>query len=55
MKAEVGVDSYGRISLNMIRKQDHKRYLAEEHEDGTIILTPAAKVPAPKTRLASVK
>jgi hypothetical protein len=54
MKTEVAVDSYGRVSLNMIRKQDHRRYLAEECEDGTIILTPAARVPALKV-LTSVK
>lgn len=43
---EVVVDARGRISLNFRTHKETTRYLAEEHPDGTIILTPAAVVPA---------
>lgn len=47
MSEEVVVDTLGRISLRF-RKQDHRRYQAEEKADGTIVLTPLASVHAMK-------
>jgi hypothetical protein len=40
-KGEIVVDARGRTTLARVRKQKHDRYLAEEHPDGTIVLTPA--------------
>lgn len=45
-KGEVRVDSRGRVSLEAVRTQKHVWYLATEEADGTIILVPAALVPA---------
>lgn len=41
---EIVVDSRGRTSLARVRTHDYDRYLAREHEDGTIVLTPAITV-----------
>lgn len=41
---EIVVDSRGRTSLQRVRTHDYDRYLATEHEDGTIVLTPAITV-----------
>jgi hypothetical protein len=47
MSEEVVVDALGRVSLSF-RSQDHRRYQAQEHPDGTIVLTPLASVHAMK-------
>ncbi len=39
-RTEITVDSHGRTVLGF-RKQKHQKYIAEERESGTIILTPA--------------
>jgi hypothetical protein len=44
---EVVVDALSRVSLSF-RRQDHRRYRAEEKADGTIVLTPLASVHAMK-------
>jgi hypothetical protein len=50
---EVVVDRRGRTSLHRIRTHDFDRYLAVEHEDGTIVLTPAITMtPAELRKLA---
>jgi hypothetical protein len=41
---EITVDSRGRTSLARVRTKVFGRYLATEHEDGTIVLTPAVTV-----------
>jgi len=46
LRNEVYVDSKGRISLAWRVHSEHKLYLAEESEQGVIILTPGALVPA---------
>lgn len=38
------VDSRGRTSLAKVRTRQYDRYLAEEHPDGTIVLTPAVAI-----------
>jgi hypothetical protein len=40
-QGEIVVDSRGRTNLARVRTQCWDRYLAAEHEDGTIVLTPA--------------
>lgn len=45
-RTEVEVDARERISLARVRRQKHRYYLVEEQDDGTLILTPAALVPA---------
>ncbi len=49
-KRELVVDSRGRANLNSVRKSRCDRYLVEEHDDGTLVLTPAVLVPAHKLR-----
>jgi hypothetical protein len=39
------VDPRGRCSLAKVRSYPHARYLVEELENGTLILTPAELVP----------
>lgn len=50
-KGEVRVDSRGRVSLESVRTQKHEWYMASEESDGTIILVPAALVPARRLTL----
>lgn len=35
------VDRRGRVSLGRVAKASHRRYLAHEEPDGTVVLTPA--------------
>lgn len=37
----VELDERRRLSLGKMGKPEHRRYLAAEHPDGTIVLTPA--------------
>lgn len=37
----VELDDRRRMSLGKVGKPEHRRYLAVEHPDGTIVLTPA--------------
>jgi hypothetical protein len=43
-RGEIVVDDRGRTSLAKVRTRQFTRYLADEHEDGTIVLTPAVTV-----------
>lgn len=45
-KGEVVVDSRGRTSLARVRSKRFDRYLAQEREDGTLILTPMVIISA---------
>jgi hypothetical protein len=40
-RGEIVVDDRGRTTLARVRKHTFTRYLAQELEDGTIVLTPA--------------
>ena len=42
MKKEITVEANGLTSLAGVRTHDHRRYLAEDTPDGTIILVPLA-------------
>lgn len=44
-RTEITVDDHGRTVLKF-RKQKHRRYLMEERESGTIVLTPLELEPA---------
>lgn len=46
MRNEVRVNANGYISLNWRKNKKHNWFLAEEDEDGRIVLTPANLVPA---------
>lgn len=46
MRGEVDVDERGRTSLARVRRHKHARYIAEEYEDGTLVLTPAVTISA---------
>jgi hypothetical protein len=46
MRSEVDVDDRGRTSLARVRRHDFDRYLVEELEDGTLVLTPAVTISA---------
>jgi len=41
---EIVVDSRGRTNLQRVRTGNYSRYTAVEHEDGTLVLTPAVTV-----------
>lgn len=41
---ELDVDSRGRTSLAKVRSRPYDRYLVQELDDGTLILTPAVTV-----------
>ncbi len=41
---EVVLDDRRRTSLARIGHKDHDKYLAQEYEDGTIVLTPALTI-----------
>jgi hypothetical protein len=41
---EVVLDDRRRTSFARIGRKDHAKYLVEEHEDGTIVLTPAVTI-----------
>ena len=43
---EISVDERGRTSLAKVTRHDHRRYLVEELDDGTLVLTPAVTLPA---------
>jgi hypothetical protein len=46
MRGELVVDERGRTSLARVRSHDYDRYLVEEFDDGTLVLTPAVTVSA---------
>src|SRR5271166_3417873 len=46
MKGEVVVDERGRTSLARVRSHDYERYMVEEFDDGTLVLTPAVTISA---------
>ena len=46
MRAELVVDERGRTSLARVRSHDYDKYIAEEFEDGTLVLTPAVTISA---------
>jgi hypothetical protein len=46
MKGELVVDERGRTSLARVRRHDYDRYMVEEFDDGTLVLTPAVTVSA---------
>lgn len=46
MTAELVVDDRGRTSLARVRSHNFNRYMVEEFEDGTLVLTPAVTVSA---------
>ena len=43
---EITLDSRGRTSLARVRTHNFDRYMVEEHEDGTLVLTPAVTISA---------
>jgi hypothetical protein len=45
-QAEITVDERGRTSLAKVTTRDHRRYLVEELDDGTLVLTPAVTISA---------
>jgi hypothetical protein len=48
------VDHRGRTSLHRVRTQVFDRYLVTEHDDGTLVLTPAITLtPAELARIRS--
>lgn len=46
MRGELVVDQRGRTSLARVRSHDYDRYIVEDFEDGTLVLTPAVTVSA---------
>ena len=46
MRGELVVDERGRTSLARVRSHDFDRYIVEDFEDGTLVLTPAVTVSA---------
>jgi hypothetical protein len=46
MRGELVVDERGRTSLARVRSHDYDKYIAEEFEDGTLVLTPAVTITA---------
>jgi hypothetical protein len=46
LQREITVDERRRTSLARIGRPTDRRYLVEEFEDGTIVLTPAVLLPA---------
>lgn len=46
MRGELVVDERGRTSLARVRSHSHERYLVEEFDDGTLVLTPAITISA---------
>ena len=46
MRGELVVDERGRTSLARVRSHDYDRYMVEEFDDGTLVLTPAVTVSA---------
>jgi hypothetical protein len=44
MDLVVDVDERRRLSLGKLGRAEHKRYLAHEEPDGTIVLTPAVVI-----------
>ena len=45
-RAELVVDERGRTSLAKVRTHQFERYIVDEFEDGTLVLTPAITVSA---------
>lgn len=45
-RAEITVDDRRRTSLAKVGRPEHRRYLVDEHDDGTIVLTPAVTLSA---------
>jgi hypothetical protein len=40
----IELDDRRRVSLGKLGRPEHRRYLAAQHPDGTIVLTPAAVI-----------
>lgn len=47
----IEVDERRRLSLGRVGRPEHRRYLAHEEPDGTVVLVPAAVVPEAQLRL----
>lgn len=46
MRGELVVDERGRTSLARVRSHAYDRYIVEEFDDGTLVLTPAVTISA---------
>lgn len=53
----IELDARRRTSLGRVGQKAHTRYIVEEHEDGTLVLTPALVIPATLSpeRIESIK
>jgi hypothetical protein len=51
MEELIELDDRRRVALGKVGKPEHRRYLAETHPDGTIILKPAVVVTEAQVRL----
>jgi RES domain-containing protein len=49
----IELDERRRVSLGKIGRPEHRRYLAHEEPDGTVILVPAVVVPESQARLVA--
>ena len=47
----IGLDDRRRASFGRIGRPEHRRYLAHEEEDGTLVLVPAVVMPESEARL----
>jgi len=47
----IELDERRRVSFGKIGQPDHRRYLAHEESDGTLVLVPAVVVPESQARL----
>ncbi|MFT4010373.1 MAG: hypothetical protein QM655_10070 [Nocardioidaceae bacterium] len=53
----IELDARRRTSLGRVGRREHTRYIVEEQDDGTLILTPALVIPATLSpeRIESIK
>jgi hypothetical protein len=47
----IEVDERRRLSLGRVGRPEHRRYIAHEEPDGTVVLVPAVVVPEAQLRL----
>ncbi|HEY3009502.1 MAG TPA: hypothetical protein VGJ63_15760 [Micromonosporaceae bacterium] len=47
----IELDERRRVSLGRIGRAEHRRYLAREEPDGTLVLVPAVVIPESQARL----
>jgi hypothetical protein len=47
----IELDERRRVSLGKIGRAEHRRYLAHEEPDGTLVLVPAVVIPESQARL----